>query len=169
MFSFRPSHRATKPGDRMRMKPARQKRSGACGASAEASAASNPARSAPKGRWSTTAVARPIAAALPSPAAAGSFDRTRTGRAGWSPTMLCTSATIFETLPKIRIATRTCASGAPGVVPEDAARIVQALPLPHLAQRDHRLARRPQELCDLAGPIGRNDQDKPDPGIEGPD
>jgi hypothetical protein len=48
---------------------------------------------------------------LARPLAAGSFEATSTGRAGWSPVMLSTSATMLDPPPEIRMATRFTAGG----------------------------------------------------------
>ena len=50
MFSIRPANRATNPGVRMRMNPARQMMSGRAASRGPSSAASNAARSPRKGR-----------------------------------------------------------------------------------------------------------------------
>lgn len=70
MFTIRPIQMLTKSVVNIRMNPARHRISGA--------AASNAVRSPRYGQWATDTVAIP----LTSPAAIGSFDRTRQGRAG---------------------------------------------------------------------------------------
>src|ERR1700742_4088245 len=107
MLSIRPYQRCTNSAVNNRMKPPRQIRSIRCWSSAACKAASNAARSLPKGLLSMVTVGTPLAFAFARPPASARLEITTAISAGKSFSLAASiSAAMFDPRPEIRIATR---------------------------------------------------------------
>src|SRR5216683_268777 len=107
MLSIRPYQRCTNSAVNNRMKPPRQISSIWCWSSTDCSAASNAARSLPKGLLSMVTAGTPHARAFSRPPASERLEITTAILAGKSSAAAALiSAAIFDPRPEIRIATR---------------------------------------------------------------
>src|SRR5512132_2010875 len=114
MFTIRIVHRSQKEGDRSRMKPARQIRSGRVAASSASIAASCAVRFS-KSRLANAAARNPRSLARRSPGASGTSEITDTIRAGSAPEATASArASKFEPRPERKMASRA-GSGNQGV------------------------------------------------------
>src|ERR1700726_4714093 len=152
MLSIQPYQRCTNSAVNNRMKPARQIRSILCWSSADCRAASNAARSLPKGLLSMVTVGTPLARAFSRPPASARLEITTANSAGKSPSLAASiSAAMFDPRPEIRIATRRFMALASPCQIEmtviDHAMVARGRD--HLAQKHHALAALREDACDL--------------------
>src|SRR3984885_9115134 len=168
MLSIRPYQRCTNSAVNNRMKPPRQIRSTLCWSSADCKAASNAARSLPKGLLSMVTVAIPLSSAFARPPASARLEITTTISAGKSSAFAASiSAAMFDPRPEIRMATRRFMASPCEIEMTVIDHAMLALGGDHLAQQRDALAALGGNVRHRLDGVCLHDRDHADAAVEG--
>src|SRR6266851_6533839 len=168
MLSIRPYQRCTNSAVNNRMNPPRQISSIWCWSSTDCSAASNAARSLPKGLLSMVTAGTPHARAFSRPPASERLEITTAISAGKSSAAAALiSAAIFDPRPEIRIATRRFMASPCEIEMTVIDHAMFTRGRDHLAQQRNALSALRENLGDLFDGIRLHDGDHADAAIEG--